>query len=279
MSSQHARARPQLLLPIATALMTLSLSAFGQAGLQPSVPDVVGLVPDVPMQDAYAKLKAYDRTARIGIAQMPPQGLGAQPVAYALSLAQNGTSSNEIIEEDLTLPPHPQRVWRIVRTVRFPPGQQPLVKNLLSDLRQKYGPESFANAGAIPNLHWYFNERGQRAVQGAGLTFSNCSGFSPPPTINPSVLQPELSPLQIKLIQPVGAINVTLEPCRKLIAVNATMELAADQEIAAQLLLSVEDYPLEVREHRVTVDFLNNAANSQHQRQLNNANEAPKTKL
>ena len=62
--------------------------------------------------------------------------------------------SNEIIEEDLTLPPHPQRVWRIVRTVRFPPDQQPLVKNLLSDLCRKYGPESFANAGAIPNLHW-----------------------------------------------------------------------------------------------------------------------------
>jgi hypothetical protein len=279
MPSQHARKRSHLLGPIAAALITASLCAYGQGGPQVRLPDVVGLTPDVAMQDAYTKLKAYDKTARISIAQMPPEGLGPQPVAYALSLAQNGTSSNEIIEEDLTLPPHPQRVWRIVRTVRFPPGQQPLVKNLLSDLRQKYGPESFANAGAIPNLHWYFDEQGQHAAQGGGLTFSNCSGFSPPPTINPSVLQQGLSPLQIKLVQPVGALNVTLEPCRKLIAVNATMELAADREIAALLLLSVEDYPLEVREHRVTVDFLSNAANAQHQQQLNNANQAPKTKL
>jgi hypothetical protein len=279
MPSQHARKRPHLLVPVAAALMTLSVRAFGQGGPQLRLPDVVGLTPDVSMQDAYAKLKAYDRTARLSIAQMPPEGLGAEPVAYALSLAQNGTSSNEIIEEDLTLPPHPQRVWRIVRTVRFPLGQQPLVKNLLSELRQKYGPESFANAGAIPNLHWYFDERGRPAVQGGGLTFSNCSGFSPPPTINSSVLQPGLSPLQIKLIQPVGALNVTLEPCRKLIAVNTTMELAADREIAALLLLSVEDYPLEVREHKATVEFLNNAANAQRQQQLNDANQAPKTKL
>jgi hypothetical protein len=278
MSSQHARNRSHLI-AVAASLASLPLWAYGQGGAQVRLPDVVGLTPDVPMQEAYAKLNAYDKAARISIAQMPPEGLGAQPVAYALSLAENGTSSNEIIEEDLTLPPHPQRVWRIVRTVRFPADQQPLVRNLLNDLRQKYGPESFANAGAVPNLHWYFDEQGQRAVQGAGLTFSNCSGFSPPPTINSSVLQPGLSPLQIKLIQPVGALNVTLEPCRRLIAVNATMELAPDRAIAAQLMVSVEDYPLEVRAHRVKVDFLSNAASAQHQQQLNNANNAPKTKL
>ncbi len=60
---------------------------------------------------------------------------------------------------------------------------------------------------------------------------------------------------------------------------NATMELSPDPAIAAQLMVSVEDYPLEVREHRVTVDFLSNAASAQHRQQLNNANNAPKTKL
>lgn len=260
-------------------LITVLFGAFAQGAWGSALPDVTGFTPDVPMQEAAAKLKAYDKAARVYIAQMPPEGLGAQPVAYALSSAQNGTSSIEIIEEDLTLPPHPQRVWRIVRTVRFPSGQQPLVKNLVNDLRQKYGPESFANAGATPILHWYFDEQGQRAVQGAGLNFGNCSGFSPPPTINSSVLQPVLSPLQIKLIQPVGALNVTLEPCRKLIAVNATIEVAPDRAIAAQLMVSVDDFPLEVREHRATVDFLSNAANAQHQQQLNKANNAPKTKL
>jgi len=270
----------KLLVSLASlALVTLPLSALGQAGPPLRLPDVVGFTPDVALQDAAAKLKAYDKTARMSIAQMPPEGLGPQPVTYALSLAQDGATSNEIIEEDLTLPPHPQRVWRIVRTVRFPPGQQPLVKNLLADLRQKYGPESFANAGATPNLHWYFDEQGQRAVQGGGLTFGNCSGFSPPPAINPSVLQSGLSPLQIKLIQPVGALNITLEPCRKLMAVNATVEMAADRAIAAALFVSVEDYPLEVREHRATVDFLSTAATAQQQKQLNNANAAPKTKL
>jgi hypothetical protein len=278
MSSTHLCNRSPLLISLASvALIAPPFAALAAA--RSALPDVTGFTPDVAIQDAAVKLKAYDKAARVYIAQMPPEGLGPQPVAYALSLAQNGSSSNEIIEEDVTLPPHPQRVWRIVRTVRFPPGEQPLVKNLVSDLRQKYGPESFANAGATPNLHWYFDEQGQRAVQGAGLTFGNCSGFSPPPTINTSVLQPGLSPLQIKLIQPVGALNVTLEPCRRLIVVNATMELAPDRAIAAQLLVSVEDYPLEVREHRATVEFLNNAANAQHQQQLNKANNAPKTKL
>jgi hypothetical protein len=276
-SLKYARRRSRFFATV--ALVTLPLAALGPAAAQSALPDVVGFIPGVAMQEAAAKLKAYDTTAHLQVAQMPPEGLGSQAVAYALSLAQNGTESNEIIEEDLTLPPHPQRVWRIVRTVRFPPGQQPLVKNLVNELRQKYGPESFANAGAIPNLHWYFDELGQRAVQGGGLTFGNCSGFSPPPSINPSVLQPGLSPLQIKLIQPVGALNVTLEPCRKLIVVNATMELAADRQMAALLLVSVEDYPLEVSEHRATVDFLSNAANAQHQQQLNNAGSAPKTKL
>jgi hypothetical protein len=111
------------------------------------------------------------------------------------------------------------------------------------------------------------------------MTFGNCSGFGPPPTINSSVLQPGLSPLQIKLFQPVGKLNVTLEPCRKLIAVNATMELTADRAIAAMLAVSIEDNPLEVREHQATVDFLNNAAGAEHQKELNNANQAPKTKL
>ena len=117
-------------------LACMPAAAQAPAATKGGMPDIVGFTLGIPLQEAYAKMKAYDRIAKVDIGQMMAPEFGNKPTAFALALAENGASSAEIIEADVTLPPGKQAVWRIMRKVLFTPGQQPLIKNLLADLRK-----------------------------------------------------------------------------------------------------------------------------------------------
>ena len=90
----------------------------------------------------------------------------------------------------LTLPPQPQLVWRVSRTL-----QQPNVARatVIGALRQKYGKEAHALRGTlvpaanddeIDSMWWVFDEQGRAVsntqLQQGGLPNGCSAGFSPP---------------------------------------------------------------------------------------------------
>ena len=159
----RARARTTMLVLVASCLLTsgrlasqeshrsTAIASKGAAASRTS-PDIIGLRPGVPLQEAYDRLRAHNRIAKVGAGRMAYADFGAEPVTFALVQAEDGQSSAELIEADVTLPPGKQVVWRLVRKLQFTPGKAPLVEDLLTALREKYGTESYGVRGGVPAL-------------------------------------------------------------------------------------------------------------------------------
>ena len=251
----------------------------GAAGGGP-LPDIVGLQPGISMQDAYTRLKAYNRIAKVGVGRMMDPDFGADTIPYVMVLAENGESSADLIEASVTLPPGKPVVWRLVRTIRFEPGKEPLITNLLTALREKYGPESYVIQSTTPTPNWYFDEQGKRATETGGLSFANCAAFGGPQVMNMIVLNGQVSGPRYLLKQPVPHSGTDTDLCRSLVIVRATFQpKSSDLVLATALTVSIIDYPLEMREHEATVEFLAKAAAARREKELETANQQSKPKL
>src|SRR5512147_1982732 len=109
--------------PVMTILILASTGPAAGAAAQ-GPPDIVGLKPGITLQEAYDRLKAYNKIAQVEIGRMLYPELAAEPVPYAVVLGQEGGLSADLIEADVTLPPGKPIVWRVVRTLRFPQGKE-----------------------------------------------------------------------------------------------------------------------------------------------------------
>lgn len=266
------------LCPVVTILILASSGpAAGRAAAQ-GLPDIVGLKPGITLQEAYDRLKAYNRIAQVEIGRMAYPDLAAEPIPYAVVLGQEGELSAELIEADVTLPPGKQVVWRVVRTLRFPQGKEQPVTNLMAALREKYGPESFVVKSNIPTPNWFLDEHGRAVADTGGLSFATCAVVGGLPAINTSVLNGVVAPLQYNLIQPQQRSGTNADLCRALVTVRAVLHPAPDPRLALMLSVSITDSPLEAREHEATVNFLANAA-AQKKKEADNAAPPPKPKL
>ncbi len=262
-------------------LLILSLASSGltagSAAAQGS-PDIVGLKPGITLQEAYDRLKAYNRIAQVEVGRMLYPDLAAEPIPYAVVLGQEGELSADLIEADVTLPPGKPVVWRVMRTLRFPQGKEQPIANLMAALREKYGPESFVVKSNIPTPNWFFDEHGKAVADTGGLSFSTCALVGGVPAINTSVLNGTVAPLQYNLIQPWRGSGTNGDLCRALVTVRAVIHPAPDPRLAIALSVSITDSPLEAREHEATVAFLASAAAARKKAQ-DNAAPPPKPKL
>jgi hypothetical protein len=264
--------------PKATPPLTTNGAAGGR------LPDIVGLEPGIPFQEAYSRLKAYNKIAKVGVGRMMDPDFGADTIPYAMVLAEDGATSAELIGADVTLPPGKQLVWRLVRTIRFTAGKEPLITNLLTALREKYGPESYVIQSTTPTPVWYFDEQGKRVTETGGLSFANCAAFGGPQSVNTGVLSGQVLGPQYVLKQPVRRTGTDSDLCRSLVIVRATFQPFAqpgslELVLASTLTVSIIDYPLELREHDATVEFLTRGAAAQREKELENANQQAKPKL
>lgn len=243
-----------------------------------ALPDIVGLRPGITLQEAYDRLKAYNRIAKVEVGRMMYPDLAAEPIPYAVVLGQEGDLSADLIEADVTLPPGKQVVWRVVRTLRFPQGKEQPITNLMAALREKYGPESFVVKSNMPTPNWIFDEHGKVVADTGGLSFTTCAIAGGLPTINTGPLNGVVAPLQYNLIQPQQRSGTNADLCRALVTVRALIQPASDPRLATTLAVSVTDSPLEAREHEATVDFLANVA-AQKKKEADSATPPPKPKL
>jgi hypothetical protein len=250
----------------ATAVIGAANAGTATAAAPPSaasgaaLPDIVGLRPAIPAQQAYDFLKAYDRAAHVYVSATP---LGAPPISpkpfpYQLALAQDPNTPTEVISVSLTLPPLKASVWRISRLTAFEVGKAPTVENVVASLRAKYGPEAIlignANMAANSKLAWYFDEAGKRVERPGGLSPASCAGQLGP-TDEAGILADNHN-LAYTLLQPLDDRQGVRE-CRAVIVVSAQMAPGSTNfRVVGRLRVTVADLPLEARAHAATLAWI-----------------------
>ena len=220
---------------------TLAASAASPAPVG-ALPDVVGLRPGIPAQQAYDFLKAYDRIAQVFVSDTPVAAPGQSPVTqkpapFAIAMTQDPNGAAELIQADLTLPPSKPTVWRVARRVRFTDDQQPTTGNMIASLRKKYGAEDYLMQGQNPVLTWYFNEQGGRALPPDGVSPANCAAILGPGTVLAAA--PAVHAQQFLLFQPLP--DHPQVSCRTLVVVRAQLSSGSTAGRILQLEVVVVD--------------------------------------
>jgi hypothetical protein len=150
------------------------------------LPDITGIRLGMPMADASATVQKLNPGRQM-------DSLRDGPNANQLFVATLRVADSRIITDtfvDLTLPPQPQLVWHVFRTL-----QQPNVAraSVIGALRQKYGKEAYALRGTslpaanddeIDSMWWVFDEQGRAVsntlLQQGGRPNGCSAGFGPP---------------------------------------------------------------------------------------------------
>lgn len=236
------------------------------------LPDIVGFRPGMTAQEAYDKLKAYDTRARVKAGQTRIAQFGDKPLTYTLQMSENGETSAEVIETDLTLPPTKQIVWRIIRRFAFDTGKEMLPENLLASLREKYGHESLA---ANPSeAIWFFDAQGQPAQEGGGLKFNNCNVLDVANDVDQSIDQYG-GLISGNRVAPIVRGTPEQELCRKLIKVEAHWNVGPVGGLyrVQSFVVAVSDFALEAPAHEATSDFIANANSTQQQNTVDRAQQ------
>jgi hypothetical protein len=150
------------------------------------LPDITGIRLGMPMAEAGATVQKLNPGRQVDSLHDGPNA--GQLFVDTLRVADSRIITDTYV--DLTLPPQPQLVWHVSRTL-----QQPNVgrAGVIAALRQKYGKEAYALRGTsvpaanddeIDSMWWVFDEQG-RAVSNTQLQQggrpNGCSAvFSPP---------------------------------------------------------------------------------------------------
>lgn len=250
-----------------------------------ALPDIVGLRPAIPAQQAYDFLKAYDRAARVFVSDtplgMPP--ITPKPFPYLLALTQDPNNITEAIWVNITLPPSKATVWRVSRYTQFGADQAPTVEKVMDSLRAKYGPEANlitpATGANNSRLTWYFDESGRRLERPGGLSPASCTGQLGPMDTPDNVA--ESHNLVYVLFQPLGDRQGVSE-CRAAVVVSAQLSQGMGQRndrVVGRLRVTVADLPLEARAHAATLALIAKGAAAEVEQEKQREDKAAAPKL
>jgi hypothetical protein len=270
-----------------SATLVAAAGAAMPAAAQPAdtaggaLPDIVGLRPGIPAQQAFDFLKTYNRAARVYVSDTPLGGSapsGSKPFPYLFTLTADPNNVVEVISVFVTLPPSKDTVWRITRFTPFAEGQAPTVEKIIAALRAKYGPEAIlvgnANMAANSRLAWYFDESGKRIERPGGLSPASCTGELGPIDVGPL----EGHAPAYNLTHPLGGVA----GCRAVVVVSAQLAPMPSNpvnfNVVGRLTVTVADLPLEARAHAATVAFIAKGAatEAEQERQREDKVAAPK---
>jgi hypothetical protein len=264
------------LLGVAVLMITAARAA---SSADAAGPDIVGFRPGMSAQEAYTKLKQYAGPARnIKAGRWSLPDLSAKPIIFELDMSDGDVNNSaEVVQLDLTLPPAPQVVWRIVRQLKFQPGKEMLPQNVAATVQEKYGPPEQQMTPTVPGF-WWFAPNGQRASLPPGLPgFNNCNSFGPGPRLNG--LGNNADTVVIGLPQPIQRREAWVEQCRAFTKVCAALLTIPSQELVRGLVVELADLALEARTRDATMQALAKAANGREQQVLDRANSQEKPKL
>jgi hypothetical protein len=252
-------------LTIAATLMLSASNTLGQSATS-ALPDLVGIRPGMPAQEAYTILKARSPNIRISIGQAPIPGFGDKPVVTEMSAQVIDPSAPETITVWLTIPPTKQVVFAVGRLLEYDPNQPLLRSKVVDGLRQKFGPETL-DSGA--QVYWAFDEQGRRPDT-AHLRQLNCAAIGPA-NLNiaapPGATFPAVTPL-IYPLQPDNGCNAFIK---------VTAELMGEGGVHETYVRRIAVMVWDLRLHRQTQEayraYLANAAKTEGETELEKAKQ------
>ena len=236
---------------VLTAMLSFAAAAFAQQPLGPTPhrPDLLGIYPGMPLNEARAQLQKH--SADVYVQDNLPQGFG---------LTIPDPENPDIVTVFVTQAPNdPTTVWKITRSG----GGAMTVTSLTASLRAKYGTESFVQdrGGGGLYLYWIFDPNGN-LVAHADPALAACSSIS---YVNEIKSGPESG-------------NSVLTPCyTKFFAVVAFMNHAPGQEMFRGYEVTLINLPYAVKASLVTANAKNAAGNEAQQEEMRKASHnAPK---
>jgi hypothetical protein len=238
---------------VAFAFILGALAAVGhaQTAAPPetmgSLPDILGIRPGMPAQQAYELLKAHGPKDKIVVGEFPIRGVSEKPVPTAMAVTFQGANPPEFVVLLLTPPPGKQVVWSMSRTFEIDKNKPLLASNVVAGLRQKYGPEVDERTH-----YWAFDEKGRRD-ESAGPKGSNCGG-----SINrPAVASADSTVTQVVSYLatiPLPASN----PCNSFVDIRAVFN-GPSPEYVFHIDVELTDWALGVRAQQAYQAFVANA--------------------
>ena len=151
---------PVGLIVVALSFCSLAAQTKQNGASAPSaLPDLVGIRPGMPAQEAYTILKARNANIKIGMGQAPIPGFGDKPVVTEMRAQVTDPAAPETITVWLTIPPTKQVVFAVGRLLEYDPNQPLLRSKIMESLREKYGTETDAGNW---QAFWGFDEHGGR---------------------------------------------------------------------------------------------------------------------
>jgi hypothetical protein len=231
-----------------------------------ALPDVAGIRPGMPAQEAYNLLKARHPSIKIGVGQLQMQGLGDKPISAQISAQVVDASAPETITVWLTSPPGQQVVFAVGRTLEYDPNQPLLRSKVVDSLRQKFGPETLDRGAEV---YWAFDEQGRRP-DAARMKQLNCISRG---GLGNLIVAPPQGPT-FPAVTPIIYSPQALDPCDSFIKVNAELSSPGpDPTYVHRIALIIWDLALERRSQEAYRAYLASAANGRSKEELEKAKQ------
>lgn len=149
----------------------VSLVLIGIAAAVPHTPDLLGIYPGMPNQEARAQLQRHSSSVFVQT--------NASSALAGFGMTIPDPKNRDQVSVYLTQPPNEPTVWMIQRAQTFDPGISMSKENLLAAMRQKYGKETLSSdhGGGGLYFYWIFDRSGG-LLASADSRFMSCSGNS-----------------------------------------------------------------------------------------------------
>jgi hypothetical protein len=259
------------------------------AGIDPSkLPDVVGIHLGMPVEQTLVVMKSlfpastYLQTVTAGKYMQTSD----KPWLTSMTemLRSGCTGCNEAIIVRFSIPPNPQHVVAIQRSLVFGPGKEPTMDATIAGLRQKYGSESFKSVpDPVQNITWLYDEQGQHLPASTPNFSPGCAGVvAEPPAGGISLDNP--SPLDFVLatnpISPSVIATIMRHPCRSNVYVRVQLGPTGPGNSLVHIIdIQMSENALDTRDVIAAQQYLDGVAAGQKQQELKHAQQQAAPKL
>jgi hypothetical protein len=287
--SQPTPAQPQPTPNSAGASSPTQVSSTPAAGVDPSkLPDAVGIHLGMPIEQASAMMKSQFPAGTYTQTFTGSKFMNTSDKAWITSMTSALISGCPGCQEDMvvrfSIPPNPQQVIAIQRSLVFGPGKQPLMEPTIAGLRQKYGPESFKSVpDPVQSIVWLYDEQGQHLPAPTVNFGQGCAGalVGPPPggdgLKNPNSVG---FVLPNNPITPSVIATIMRDPCRSNVHVRAQVSPTGPGNSLVHIVdIQMSENALDTRDVIAAQQYLDGAAARQKQQELKNAQQQAAPKL
>jgi len=270
------------------ASLQAQVPAAPAAGLDQSrLPDVVGIHLGMSVEQASAMMKSLfpagtnTLTVTAGKFMNTPDKPWVSSVTGMLAKGCTGCQEDVIIR--FSIPPSPQQVVAIQRSLVFGPDKQPLLDPTIAGLRQKYGPETAKSVpDPVQTMTWLYDEQGQHLPASTPNFEPGCAGTVAEPPAGGDGDHP--SPLDFVLatnpITPSVIAAIMRHPCRSNVYVRVQLSPTGPGNSLVHIIdIQMSENALDTRDVIAAQQYLVGVAPGQKQRELKNAQQQAAPKL